>query len=222
MISRGDAEARRISKNTITLNANKYKHLSANYFSGTKNHSPTLRECTIADVGEMHTVINDSATAYKGKIPADCWHEPYMPLSELASEIEDGIEFWGHEQNGWLLGIMGIQDRGDVTLIRHAYVMTSERNTGIGSTLLQHLETLTSKQILIGTWEAATWAILFYRKNGYTLVTEEEKNRLLVKYWTISARQIETSVVLVKPAVRTSLVGDAPLPIRHLNRWPER
>jgi N-acetylglutamate synthase-like GNAT family acetyltransferase len=181
-----------------------FKQLSANYFSGMKNHGSRLRKCATADVSEMYTVINDAAIAYKGKIPADCWHEPYMPLSELASEIEDGIDFWGYERNGRLLGIMGIQDRGDVTLIRHAYVLTVERNAGIGSTLLRHLETLTSKQILIGTWKAATWAISFYRKNGYTLVTEEEKNKLLAKYWTISTRQIETSVVLAKPAANAS------------------
>lgn len=152
----------------------------------------------------MHAIINDAATAYKGVIPADCWHEPYMPLSELTSEVSAGVTFWGYVQNGRLLGIMGIQDRGDVTLIRHAYVLTRERNAGIGSTLLRHLETLTSKLILIGTWKAATWAISFYRKNGYTLVTEEEKNRLLAKYWTISTRQIETSVVLAKPAANAS------------------
>jgi len=165
-----------------------------------KDQSCTLRKCSIADISEMHAVINDAAIAYKGKIPADCWHEPYMPLSELTAEIEAGVVFWGHERDGRLLGIMGIQDRGDVTLIRHAYVLTSERNTGIGSTLLRHLETLTSKRILIGTWKATVWAVSFYRKHGYVQVSESEKNRLLAQYWTISARQIETSVVLAKPA----------------------
>jgi GNAT superfamily N-acetyltransferase len=168
------------------------------------NHCPMLRKCSTADISEMHAIINDAATAYKGKIPADCWHEPYMPLSELTAEIQAGVVFWGHERDDRLLGIMGIQDRGDVTLIRHAYVLTSERNTGIGSTLLRHLETLTSKRILIGTWKAAVWAVSFYRKHGYIQVSEPEKNMLLAQYWTIGARQIETSVVLVKPAMNAS------------------
>jgi GNAT superfamily N-acetyltransferase len=163
-----------------------------------------LRLCIKTDIPTIVEIVNDAAIAYKGVIPADCWHEPYMPLSLLTSEINDGVVFWGFERNDRLLGIMGIQDRGDVTLIRHAYVLTSEKNTGIGSTLLRHLETLTSKQIMIGTWEAATWAISFYRKHGYAQVSESEKNRLLAKYWTISARQIETSVVLAKPAARAS------------------
>jgi GNAT superfamily N-acetyltransferase len=157
-----------------------------------------LRPCTKADIQDVFTIVKDAAIAYKGVIPQDCWHEPYMPLSELTAEIKAGVTFWGYERNGVLLGVMGIQDRGDVTLIRHAYVITSERRSGIGSMLLRHLETLTSKQILIGTWKAAVWAIAFYQKHGYALVTEAEKNRLLAKYWTISPRQIETSVVLVK------------------------
>jgi GNAT superfamily N-acetyltransferase len=160
-----------------------------------------LRLCTETDIPAIFTIVNDAAVAYKGKIPADCWHEPYMVLSELAAEIAADVVFWGYERNGALLGVMGIQDRFDVTLIRHAYVLTGERNTGIGGTLLRHLEAITSKQILIGTWETATWAVSFYRKNGYTQVSESEKNRLLATYWTISARQVETSVVLVKPAM---------------------
>ena len=160
-----------------------------------------LRLCADTDIPTIFAIINDAATAYKGKIPPDCWHEPYMPLSELTAEIEAGVVFWGYERNGKLLGIMGIQGRGEVTLIRHAYVLTTKRNTGIGSTLLRHLETLTAKPILIGTWKAATWAISFYRKHGYVQVSESEKNSLLARYWTISPRQIETSVVLAKSAV---------------------
>ena len=160
-----------------------------------------LKPCTEPDIPVIFFIVNDAAIAYKGVIPQDCWHEPYMPLSELTAEIKAGVAFWGYERNGVLLGVMGIQDRGDVTLIRHAYVMTCERNTGIGSMLLRHLETLTSKPILIGTWKAAVWAITFYQKHGYVQVSEAEKNRLLAKYWTISARQIDTSMVLVKSAM---------------------
>ena len=144
----------------------------------------------------MFEIINDSAVAYKGIIPEDRWHEPYMPEEELRHEIEDGVVFWGLERNGELLGVMGIQDKGDVVLIRHAYVRTQIRKQGIGRTLLTHLESLTAKPILIGTWKAASWAISFYEKNGYARVSEEEKNRLLKTYWSIPERQVETSVVL--------------------------
>ena len=155
-----------------------------------------IRECTESDFTMMIETINDAAQAYKGVIPDDCWNEPYMPSEELRCEIEDGVVFWGLEQDGQLLGIMGIQDKDDLTLIRHAYVRTQAQKLGIGTTLLQHLENITEKPILIGTWAAASWAISFYEKNGYTVVSEEEKNRLLAKYWSIQKRQIETSVVL--------------------------
>ena len=121
-----------------------------------------------------------------------------MPAEELRHEIEDGVVFWGLEQEGQLLGIMGIQDKGDVTLIRHAYVRSNVQKNGIGTRLLRHLEAMTEKALLIGTWASAGWAISFYAKNGYDLVTEEEKNRLLRKYWSIPERQVETSVVLAK------------------------
>ncbi len=121
-----------------------------------------------------------------------------MPMEELRHEIDDGVVFWGMEDSGQLLGVMGIQGRGDVVLIRHAYVRPGAQKLGIGTRLLQHLESMTEKPILIGTWAAASWAISFYEKNGYTCVSEKEKNRLLVKYWSIPTRQIETSVVLVK------------------------
>ena len=120
-----------------------------------------------------------------------------MPPEELKKEIEDGVVFWGNENDGQLVGIMGIQDKGEVSLIRHAYVLTQAQKQGIGTKLLRYLESLTEKPILIGTWTAASWAISFYQKNGYTLVSEEEeKNRLLRKYWSIPERQVETSVVL--------------------------
>ena len=141
-------------------------------------------------------IINDAAQAYKGIIPKDRWHEPYMSFEELRKEIENGVVFWCLDDDGPLFGVMGIQDKGEVTLIRHAYVWTRAQNLGIGTKLLQYLERLTEKPILIGTWATALWAISFYEKNGYTLVSEEEKNRLLRKYWSIPERQVETSVVL--------------------------
>ena len=155
-----------------------------------------IRRCTESDLQTIFEVINDAAIAYKGLIPEDRWHEPYMSAQEVRHEIQDGVVFWGFEKDGELLGVMGIQDKGDVVLIRHAYVRTRSRKLGIGENLLLHLESLTEKPILIGTWKAASWAISFYEKNGYTLVSEEDKNRLLQKYWSIPERQIETSVVL--------------------------
>ena len=157
-----------------------------------------IRRCEEADFNTIFKIINDAAQAYRGVIPQDCWHVPYMSLAELRAQIEDGIVFWGLERDGRLLGVMGIQDKGDVTLIRHAYVLTQAQNQGIGKNLLQHLEKLTEKPLFIGTWAAASWAILFYEKNGYTLVSEDEKSRLLKKYWSIPDRQVETSVVLMK------------------------
>jgi GNAT superfamily N-acetyltransferase len=155
-----------------------------------------IRACGAKDVPQILSIINDAAEAYRGIIPADRWHEPYMPLSELQEQLAHGIAFSGYELDSELVGVMGIQDRGDVTLIRHAYVSTSRRRAGIGARLLKHLETLTAKPVLIGTWAAAAWAIRFYEKNGYRLLSRPETERLLRKYWTIPERQIETSVVL--------------------------
>ena len=156
----------------------------------------TIRACGAADVPALYTIINDAAQAYRGIIPVDRWHEPYMPREELETEIAAGVAFWGAAREGRLLGVMGIQGRGEVTLIRHAYVRTSERRQGIGEALLRHLETLTPKPILIGTWSAATWAIRFYEKNGYRLLARPEYERLIRTYWRIPDRQIETSVIL--------------------------
>ncbi len=155
-----------------------------------------IRKCTESDIKTIFEIINDAANAYKGVIPEDRWHEPYMPAEEIRHEIEGGVIFWGFEKDGDLLGVMGIQDKGDVALIRHAYVRTRSRKQGIGENLLLHLERLTEEPILVGTWKTASWAISFYEKNGYTLVSDKEKNRLLRKYWSIPERQIETSVVL--------------------------
>lgn len=163
-----------------------------------------IRPATDADVAEIHEVINDAAQAYKGIIPADRWHEPYMPLAEFRSEIGKGVRFYCCWHDGRIVGAMGIQDVKDVTLIRHAYVRTASRRHGIGQALLEHLNTLTKRPVLIGTWKAATWAIRFYEKNGWRLTTEEEKNRLLRIYWTIPDRQVEESVVLVDAKWRAS------------------
>jgi N-acetylglutamate synthase-like GNAT family acetyltransferase len=160
-----------------------------------------IRECTDADFNTIFGIINDAAQAYKGVVPDDRWHEAYMPIEELRHEIEDEVVFWGLEHDGQLLGVMGIQDRGDVTLIRHAYVRTRAQQQGIGTRLLRHLESMTEKPILVGTWADALWAISFYEKNGYTLVSEEEKHRLLRKYWSIPERQVQTSVVLVNQRI---------------------
>lgn len=152
--------------------------------------------CKKSDFKDIFDIINDAASAYKGIIPIDRWHEPYMSEQELHTQIEDGIKFWCYLENDNIIGVMGIQDKPDVTLIRHAYVRTAARNKGIGSKLLNHLSELTTKPILVGTWADATWAINFYIKYGFKLVSFAEKEQLLRKYWTIPVRQIETSVVL--------------------------
>ncbi len=155
-----------------------------------------IRLCAPSDFAAIYAIINDAAQAYKGIIPADRWHEPYMTRDELTHEMAEGVVFWGLERDGTLVGVMGIQDRGEVHLIRHAYVATHARRQGIGARLLHHLESLVSGPILIGTWVAASWAIAFYQKNGYGLVSEAEKDRLLKRYWHIPERQVKTSVVL--------------------------
>lgn len=155
-----------------------------------------IRRCTDADFDTIYVIVNDAAMAYKGVIPADRWHEPYMSKSELRAAIDGGVEFWGFETGGGVVGVMGIQPVQDVTLIRHAYVRTSHRRHGIGGQLLQFLLARIDTPTLIGTWAAADWAIRFYQKHGFRLVTPEEKDRLLPKYWGVPQRQIETSVVL--------------------------
>lgn len=156
-----------------------------------------IRKGTDKDFGEIYDIINDAAMAYKGVIPPDRWREPYMTKEELRAQIEDGVRFSCYVDNDEIIGVMGTQDRGDVELIRHAYVRTKRRNSGVGSLLLRELMRGSTKPILIGTWKAAAWAISFYEKHGFRLVAEEEKNRLLKKYWTIPDRQAEASVVLV-------------------------
>jgi N-acetylglutamate synthase-like GNAT family acetyltransferase len=155
-----------------------------------------IRRCTPSDFEEVHAVINDAAQAYKGVIPDDCWHEPYMPTEELEDEICKRVQFWVFEEDGRLIGVMGIQDKGRVALIHHACVRTSRQHGGIGTQLLRHLESLASKPILVGTWQAASCAICFYERNGYVAQSRGETVRLLRRYWRIPERQIETSIVL--------------------------
>ncbi len=155
-----------------------------------------IRPCIEQDFEAMYALINDAARAYRGVIPEDRWKEPYMPREELRHEIAAGVAFWGCEHDGDLVGVMGIQDVQDVTLIRHAYVRTDCQRQGIGSQLLRHLLNLTQRPTLIGTWAAAVWAVRFYERHGFRMVTPQEKERLLRRYWEIPERQVETSVVL--------------------------
>jgi GNAT superfamily N-acetyltransferase len=155
-----------------------------------------IRPCQPGDFEVLDTIINDAAEAYRGVIPQDRWKAPYMSPDELRHEMAEGVTFWGYEEDAELLGVMGIQDVLDVTLIRHAYVRTSRQNRGIGGKLLTELRRETSRPTLIGTWAAADWAIRFYQRHGFQMVSPEEKNRLLRRYWSIPDRQVETSVVL--------------------------
>jgi N-acetylglutamate synthase-like GNAT family acetyltransferase len=155
-----------------------------------------IRQAERADLAQILTIINDAARVYRGVIPADRWHEPYMPEQELMKEIGDGVNFWVAEDEGRLLGVMGFQDKGAVALIRHAYVATTAQRKGVGSALLRHVTPLAGKPVLIGTWADARWAIDFYERNGFTVVPHADKERLLRTYWSIPERQIETSVVL--------------------------
>jgi GNAT superfamily N-acetyltransferase len=161
-----------------------------------------IRPCRDDEHTTILAIVNAAAEAYRGVIPEDRWHEPYMPSSELQSEIAAGIAFWGYEADGALLGVMGIQPVRDVELIRHAYVFPAYQRQGIGAALLSHLRGLTTRRMLIGTWAAAEWAIRFYRRHGFELVPPEHKTALLRTYWTIPNRQIETSVVLANPPLR--------------------
>ena len=156
-----------------------------------------IRCCDNRDFEQILSIINDGAQAYKGMIPADCWTEPYMSGKALKHEINEGVVFWCVEEASTLVGVMGLQEVQDVTLIRHAYVRTNHQRKGIGRRLLSHLQELTNNPILIGTWADAIWAIRFYERHGFQMVDAQEKNRLLGRYWNVPERQVETSVVLV-------------------------
>ncbi|HUQ51212.1 MAG TPA: GNAT family N-acetyltransferase [Gammaproteobacteria bacterium] len=162
----------------------------------------TIRLCKPEERSAMLAIVNAAATRYHGVIPADCWHEPYMSIDQLERDIAAGATFWGYEDDaGNLLGVMGMQAVRDVELIRHAYVRPDRQGCGFGGALLKFLETLSRRQILIGTWADAEWAIRFYERHGYELVPRAKAAELLRTYWTVSARQIDTSVVLAKPHV---------------------
>ncbi len=155
-----------------------------------------IRRSDEADLPQVLAVVNDAALAYRGVIPIDQWREPYMPMDDLVKDIGRGIVFWIAEEEGRLSGVMGIQDRGAVALVRHAYVAPTAQRKGVGTKLLRHVQSLVDKPILIGTWADASWAIEFYRRNGFSILPDSDKERLLRTYWSIPDRQIETSVVL--------------------------
>ena len=161
-----------------------------------------IRLCVAADFDPIWAIINDGAQAYCGVIPADRLADPYMSREMLEHEIADGVTFWAYESAGAVVGVMGVQPVRDVTLIRHAYVRSKSQGQGVGAHLLLHLQRLTGRPILIGTWADASWAIRFYQRHGFEIVTPEVKDRLLRTYWNIPDRQIETSVVLADPLWR--------------------
>jgi GNAT superfamily N-acetyltransferase len=164
-----------------------------------------IRRCDDRDFELIWAIINDGAEAYKGIIPADRCTEPYMSSEELRRQIDEGVMFWGYEETGTLVAVMGLQRVEDVTLIRHAYVRTSSQKRGIGARLLSHLRELANGPVLIGTWADAVWAIRFYERHGFEIVEPQEKDRLLKRYWAVPERQIETSVVLADPKWRGTL-----------------
>jgi GNAT superfamily N-acetyltransferase len=167
----------------------------------------SIRPCRDDERAAILAIVNAAAEAYRGVIPADRWHRPYMPSHELERDIAAGVEFWGYEADGALVGIMGIQRLRDVDLIRHAYVSPGSQRHGVGGALLAHLMRSTTRQLLVGTWAAAEWAIRFYRRHGFEPVSPERTAALLKAYWTIPERQIETSVVLAKPPLEVSPPG---------------
>jgi len=157
-----------------------------------------IRRCRDDDRDAILAIVNAAAEAYRGVIPADRWHEPYMPAQELEAEIAAGVEFWGYEADGELVGVMGVQPMHDIDLIRHAYVEPGSQRGGVGGALLEHLLRSATRPVLVGTWAAAGWAIAFYRRHGFVQVSPDERTRLLRTYWSIPQRQIETSVVLAR------------------------
>jgi GNAT superfamily N-acetyltransferase len=159
-----------------------------------------VRRCHDGDRATILAIINAAAEAYRGVIPADRWHEPYMSPDELDSEIAAGVAFWGYEADGALVGVMAIQPVRDVDLIRHAYVRPDRQGRSTGAALISHLRGLGTRRMLVGTWSAADWAIRFYQRHGFALVSPARKSVLLRAYWIIPDRQIETSVVLANPA----------------------
>jgi GNAT superfamily N-acetyltransferase len=160
---------------------------------------PTIRLCRHDERAVILAIINAAAEAYRGVIPADRWHEPYMAADELYREIAAGVTFWVCDEDETLVGVMGLQPVCDVDLIRHAYVLPARQQHGIGGRLLQHLRKASTRPMLVGTWADAAWAIRFYERHGFAQVTAARKTELLKRYWNIPERQIETSVVLANP-----------------------
>ncbi len=158
-----------------------------------------IRLCGESDLATLLAIVNDAAVAYRGVIPADRWHEPYMSEGELRSEIAAGVEFWGLETGDGVIGVMGVQPVRDVELIRHAYVRPDFQRQGVGAELIEHLRRRATRRLLVGTWAAASWAISFYERHGFELVAAPRASALLRSYWTIPQRQIDTSVVLANP-----------------------
>ncbi len=158
-----------------------------------------VRPCRDDDRTVILAIINAAAEAYRGVIPVDRWHEPYMTRDELDREISAGVIFWGVENDGALVGVMGFQSVRDVDLIRHAYVLPGSQRRGVGGALLRLLRRRSTRRMLVGTWDAAEWAIRFYRRHGFELVSPARKTVLLKTYWSIPERQVETSVVLANP-----------------------
>jgi GNAT superfamily N-acetyltransferase len=176
----------------MTVAANTMRHLN-----NVRSDEKVICRLSYSEFDKILEVVNKATQVYKGVIPADRWREPYMPAEELREEIAAGVEFFGLKENGNLLGVMGTQRVRDVTLIRHAYVLPNRQRSGIGAELLHHLLRLAlTPVVLVGTWEAAWWAIRFYEKRGFQLTSRAETNRLLRDYWSIPERQVETSVVL--------------------------
>lgn len=165
----------------------------------------SIRACNERDVADILRVVEDGAEAYRGVIPSDCWAEPYMPAGELHQEIYDGVAFWGYLVDSGLVGVMGVQEVQDVTLIRHAYVLRSHQRRGIGSALLRYLMEGTTRPVLIGTWANAAWAHRFYESHGFAMTSPDQTDRLLTRYWSIPPRQAAASVVLADATARRVL-----------------
>jgi GNAT superfamily N-acetyltransferase len=159
----------------------------------------SIRPCRADERATILAIVNAAAEVYRGVIPADRWHDPYMPAAELDEEVAAGVTFWGYEEDGTLIGVMGFQPVREVDLIRHAYVLPGNQQRGVGGALLKRLRQTSARQLLVGTWAAADWAIRFYQRHGFALVSPDRKAGLLKMYWTIPERQIETSVVLADP-----------------------
>ena len=158
-----------------------------------------ITECTKKNISNILYVINDASLKYKGIIPNDCWHEPYMSKQKLTNEFSNGVRMFGYNKDNTLVGVMGIQELKDVTLIRHAYILTLHQGMGIGKSLLQHLFKIKkSSCLLVGTWRDASWAIQFYKRFGFVLHTKKQTAQLLKKYWNLPPKQMENSVVLEK------------------------